>query len=258
MEHTPSILFEERGAIAIITLNRPERRNAINAEMTSCLREAIRKFVKNDTLRVGIIIGHDNIFCAGMDLQAFSNGEGSDILNGEGRFAGLVSAQCPKPLIAAVEGPALAGGFEIAIACDIIVASTKAIFGLPEVKVGLFAGAGGSFRLPQLIPHKKAIELMMTGQNISAQDAKEFGLVNHVTEQGKSLELAIEIAERIAQNSPLGVAAALKLGRLSLSEPERVLWDINDSEMNEISLSKDAKEGARAFLEKRAPVWTGN
>lgn len=257
MNNSELVLFEERGNIVVIKLNRPEKRNAINAEMTARLREEIKRFIANDALRVGIIVGHDDFFCSGMDLQAFSAGEGNDILYGEGRFAGIVSANCPKPIIAAVEGPALAGGFEIAIACDIIVASSSASFGLPEVKVGLFAGAGGSFRLPQLIPHKKAIELMLTGQRFLAQEAKEMGLINHITEPGMSLNLALEIAEQIALNSPVGVAYALKLARLSLSESEDNLWNINDEKMLKISESLDAKEGAKAFLEKRSPNWLG-
>lgn len=254
---TGLVQYERRGPVAILTLNRPEARNAINSAMTDALRDALNRFEKDSEIRVGILTGAGKTFCAGMDLKAFLGGEGDAILSGEGRFAGFVDAERSKPIIAAVEGPALAGGFELALACDFIVASETATFGLPEVGVGIFACAGGTFRLARRIPPAKALELCLTAARISAEEARDLGLLNYLAPPGVALAAAEDLARKIAANAPLAVAASLEIGRRAEAQSEAELWQLTDRLWQRVSHSEDAVEGPRSFAEKRKPAWKG-
>lgn len=251
------VLYDTRGAVAILTLNRPEQRNSVNIDLTHALRAALARFEADESVRVAILTGAGNVFCAGMDLKAFLDGDGETILSGEGRFAGFVQAKRTKPIIAAVNGPALAGGCELALACDLIVASETAFFGLPEPGVGIFAGAGGPFRLARKIPLAKAMELALTGDRLSAQDAHEYGMINQITPPDEVLNAAISLAERILRNAPLSVAATLELMRAASQVAEQELWALNDRLWAEVVASEDAHEGPCAFIEKRPPEWSG-
>jgi enoyl-CoA hydratase/carnithine racemase len=254
-----AVLFEvvERH-IALITLNRPEVRNAVNAAMAHGLDAAVKRVERDPDLRVAILYSsHPKVFCAGADLKEMSEGRGHLLSTPDNGFAGLVDAQRRKPWIAAVRGAALAGGCELALSCDMIVASDDASFGLPEVKRGLFAGAGGVHRLPRALPRNIALELVATGDSLSVADARTFGLVNRVAPVSDVLDAAIGLAKSIAANAPLSVTASLSVARLSA--------ELSDKELRKMSLevgapvfaSEDAVEGPRAFLEKRAAVWKG-
>ncbi|MBA3324002.1 MAG: crotonase/enoyl-CoA hydratase family protein [Rhodobacteraceae bacterium] len=252
-----TVLSETRGSVAILTLNRPAQRNSVNAEMAGALRVALARLEADAAVRVGILTGAGEVFCAGMDLKAFLDGDGDAILFGEYNFAGFVDAPRTKPMIAAVNGPALAGGFELALACDLIVASETASFGLPEPGVGIFACGGGPFRLARKIPPSKALELALTADRLSAVDAHAMGLVNRLASARELLDTAVDLAARIVRNAPLGVAASLALGRAASAVAERELWALNDILWAKVAASRDAKEGPRAFTEKRHPRWTG-
>lgn len=254
---TTPVSYERRGPVAILTLNRPDARNAINAAMADALRKALKRFETDSEARVGILTGSGGIFCAGMDLKAFLGGEAEAILHGQGRFAGFVDADRNKPMIAAVEGPALAGGFELALACDFIVASDTATFGLPEVGVGIFACAGGTFRLARRIAPAKALELCLTAARITSAEAQDLGLLNRLAPEGEALAVAEKLALKIAGNAPLAVAASLRIGRHAQAMSERELWSLTDELWQEIANSQDAVEGPRSFAEKRKPVWQG-
>ncbi len=252
------VLYETRGPVAILTLNRPEQRNSVDAALAEALRAAMARLEADPAVRVGIVTGNGSVFCAGMDLKAFLGGEGEAILSGENRFAGFVDAPRNKPMIAAVNGAALAGGFEIALACDLIVAAETAVFGLPEVAVGIFACAGGPFRLARKIPPAKALELALTADRLTAQEGHALGLVNRVVAAEEVLEAALALAHRIARNAPLGVAASLALGRAAQAADERVFWALSDALWSDVKASADAVEGPRAFAEKRPPVWSAH
>ena len=255
---TASVQYETRGAIAILTLNRPKQRNSVNLEVTEGLRAALARLEADPAIRIGILTGAGDVFCAGMDLAAFLEGDGDKILYGEGRFAGFVDADRRKPLIAAVNGPALAGGFELVLACDLIVAANTAFFGLPEPTVGIFACAGGPFRLARKIPPAKALELALTAGRLPAQEALNLGLVNKLAEPDQVLEGALELAGQILRNAPHGITATLALSRAAAARAEKDLWALNDELWKEVAASKDAVEGPQAFLEKRRPEWSGN
>ncbi len=257
MPDTAPVLFETEGALAIMTLNRPEQRNSVNAELAKCLRETVARFEADPDLRVAILTGAGKVFCAGMALAAFLDGRGNEILFGENRFAGFVDALRTKPIIAAVEGAALAGGLEIALACDLIVASEAAVFGLPEVGVGIFPVAGGAFRLARKIPANKALELVLTAEKLTATAAHDCGLINVMSSSGRSLDEARKLAKRILRNAPRAVEAALAIHRLAEKKSEEDLWQLSETMWPKICPSQDACEGPRAFKEKRAPIWTG-
>ncbi|WP_209427640.1 crotonase/enoyl-CoA hydratase family protein [Pararhodobacter sp. SW119] len=250
-----SVLYDIRGPAAILTLNRPAQRNSVDAEMTGALRSNLSRFEADENARVGILTGAGDVFCAGMDLKAFLDGDGEAILFGDGHFAGFVNAPRTKPVIAAVNGPALAGGCELALACDLIIASDTAAFGLPEVGVGLFACAGGPFRLARRIPATRALELALTGDRLPAEEALGLGLVNRVVPKSEVLDAAVALAARIARNAPLGVAASLALSRAASAEHD--LWELNDALWAKVGISSDAREGPLAFKEKREPRWRG-
>jgi enoyl-CoA hydratase/carnithine racemase len=242
--------------IATLTLNRPDQRNAINPEMTRAMRAIMDRFEADDDAWVGILTGAGNrAFCAGMDLKAFAAGQGHAVMDKKGGFAAQVSYPRSKPLIAAVNGAALAGGCEMVLACDLVVAAEHAVFGTPEVKRGLFAGAGGSFRLPRTIPRVRAFEILLTGDPVDARTALDLGLANCVVPAEELMAAARELAQRICVNAPLAVRETLALARTAfdLSEPE--LWSRNAEAWRRITATQDAQEGPLAFTEKRSPQW---
>jgi len=244
------VLFESHGPTALIRLNRPEVRNAVNLNLTSALRAALARFEGDPALRVAVLTGAGRFFCAGMDLGAFADGERPGLDDPDG-FAGFVRAARTKPVIAAVNGGAVAGGFEIVLACDMVVAEEGAIFALPEVKRGLFAAGGGALRLPRRLPPAIAVEMLLTGDAIGADRAAALGLVNSVVPGPDLIPAALALAARVAGNAPL----ALRLTRAVAQGAED--WAASDAAWAQIEGSADALEGSRAFKEKRLPVWTG-
>lgn len=249
------VLVAQEGAILIVTINRPERRNAIDLETSLALAAAMDRLDADPDLSLAILTGAGNHFCAGMDLEAFVSGERVE-LPGRG-LAGLTQKPPAKPLIAAIEGYALAGGFEIALACDLIVAADIACFGLPEAKRGLIAGSGGLVRLPQRMPHQIAMECALTGRMIEAAEAERWGLINRLCPAGTALETARALAGEIAQNAPLSLAASKEIVTNAGRWPENDLWPRQNEILERVIASEDAREGASAFAEKRVPVWKG-
>jgi enoyl-CoA hydratase len=256
MAENSEVLVERHDGIQVITINRAYAKNALDGAAARCIAAAVDELDAEPTLRVGVITGAGGSFCAGMDLKAFAAGGESPGIPNRG-FAGITQQRPRKPLIAAVEGWALAGGFELMLACDLAVASDKARFGLPEVKRGLVAAAGGAFMLPQRIPQAVAMEMLLTGDPIDATRAKELGLVNRVTPEGGSLDAALELARAIAVNGPLAVAMTKRIALEGRDWTFAEGMEKSVSMTREVSGSDDAREGARAFAEKRAPVWTG-
>lgn len=250
----PEVIVEQRGRILLITINRPKAKNAVNAAVANGLAAAVDQLDGDPGLSVGILTGAGGSFCAGMDLKAFARGELPIV---EGRGMGFTERPPDKPLIAAVEGYALAGGIELALATDLIVASKDSAFGIPEVKRGLVAGGGGLLRLPQRIPSAIAMELALTGDNLSAERAHALGLVNVLAEPGGALDAAIALAEKIAANGPLAVAATKRIIVESRGWSPDTMFAEQNKLLAPVFGSNDAKEGAIAFAEKRAPQWTG-
>lgn len=249
------VLVEARESVLVVTINRPEAKNSVNAAVAEGVAAAIDQLEESDDLRVGVLTGAGGTFCSGMDLKAFLKGE-SPIVEGRG-LAGVTMRPPRKPLVAAVEGWALAGGFEIMLACDMVVAAETARFGVPEVKRSLVAGAGAALRLPERVPLPIALELLLTGDPIDAARAASLGLVNRVTPEGGALDGALELAASVAANGPLAVAATREVARSARDWPEAERWSRQDELIGPVFLSEDAQEGARAFAEKRAPVWKG-
>jgi enoyl-CoA hydratase len=252
---TDDVLVEQRDRILIVTINRPAARNAIDAAVTKGIAAAMDELDGRKELSIGILTGAGGTFCAGMDLKAFLRGE-IVVLPGRG-LAGLTEAPPKKPLIAAVEGYALAGGCELALACDLVIAADGAKFGIPEVKRGLVAAAGGLIRLPQRIPPQIAMEYALTGDFFSAADAQRYGLVNRVTRPGEALAGAIELAMRITANAPLAIAATKEIIVRAADWSSDEAFEKQQAITNPILKSADAREGAQAFAEKRPPVWRG-
>jgi enoyl-CoA hydratase/carnithine racemase len=249
------VLTDERDGVLLITLNRPDQRNAIDEAMARGIAAALDRLDAASELSVGILTGAGKGFCAGMDLKAFVRGERPS--TPERGFAGIVERPPDKPLIAAIEGFAVAGGLEVALACDLIVAARGAKLGIPEVKRGLAAAAGALLRLPQRIPYHVAMELALTGDPIDAERAAELGLVNRLAEPGGAVDVAGELAARIVANGPLALAASKRIlvEAPGWSSDER--WSRQAEIVAPVRGSDDAREGARAFAEKRAPVWRG-
>lgn len=249
------LLFETRGNVAIITMNRPEARNAGTLDMANAMLGYVDRIDADPEIRVAVLTGAGGTFCAGMDLKRFLKGQRPSI-EGKG-FIGLTEAPPRKPIIAAVEGYALGGGCELALTCDLIVAGETARFGLPEVKRGLVARAGGILRLPRQMTYRKAMELLLTGDFFSATEALEFGLINRVTPEGGALEGALELAAKVAANAPLAVQAVKEVVVQSQDWPSTEMFQRQVPLTDGVIASKDAKEGAAAFAEKRAPRWRG-
>tara|TARA_Y100000588_G_scaffold209931_1_gene223806 strand:- start:1192 stop:1953 length:762 start_codon:yes stop_codon:yes gene_type:complete len=248
--------YEARGRSAVITLNRPEARNAVNQELAESLEAALDRFEADDEAWTGVLAGNGPAFCAGADLKAIADGA-IRLSTPRGGFAGLVQRERTKPLIAAVDGPALAGGTELVLACDLVVASGNARFGLPEVKRSLIAAAGGLFRLPRALPRNLAMEMALTGGDLDVETAHAHGLVNRLVEPGSALEEALVLAEVINANAPLAVRAtrAAIVDSVLLEDDEA--FRLSGRLSVDIFATEDFKEGPRAFVEKRQPRWQG-
>jgi enoyl-CoA hydratase len=252
-----SVDFEQRGPFAVIKINRPEARNAVNGAVATGIEEAIDRIEADDSIWVGILTGEPPVFCAGADLKEINSGNAAGLATKKGGFAGFVQRERTKPVIAAVDGPALAGGTEIVLASDLVVASTTATFGIPEVKRSLVAGAGGQFRLGRKIPLNVAMELTLTGDPIDAARAHHFGLVNRLVEPGQALDEAIKLAEQICANAPVAVRESRKIVLEATNAPDDVGWSMSAAGMGVAMSSEDFSEGLTAFIEKRPPVWKG-
>jgi enoyl-CoA hydratase len=251
------VRFEIHERLAIITIDRPEARNAINGEIAEALEEAIDRLEGDEALWAGIITGTPPAFCAGADLKATRAGTGKSMFTRRGGFAGFTARQRSKPMIAAVDGPALAGGTEIVLACDLVVASDRSTFGLPEVKRSLVASAGGLFRLGRKMPINVAMEWALTGESFSAQRAYELGLANVLCRDGEAVSAAIRLGTSISANAPLAVreSRGVMLGTTHASDD--VGWVHSRAALRLVQASDDYAEGLSAFIEKRPPRWTG-
>src|SRR5439155_16407225 len=241
----------------VLTINRPEARNAVNGEVAQGMEAGIDRLEEDPDVWAGVVAGEGPVFSAGADLKVIASGRPQDLLTDRGGFGGIARRQRNKPLVAAVDGPALAGGCEIALACDLIVASSRAAFGLPEVKRSLVAAAGGLFRLPRALPRNVALEIVLTGDPVDAVRAYSLGLVNQLVEPGRALEGAVALAERICANAPLAVWASRRVVLGSAGNDDEVGWRLTEEAFGEIIRSEDFAEGPRAFVEKRPPTWKG-
>ena len=249
------VLVDVADGIMTVTINRPDAKNAVNKAVADGIAAAMEELDNNDDIRVAILTGAGGGFCSGMDLKAFVTGE-FPIVPGRG-FAGLVEKPPQKPLIAAVEGFALAGGLEVMISCDLVVVAEKARLGIPEVKRGLAAAGGGLIRLPNQIPERLAMEMALTGDFISAARASEVGLINRVVPDGTALEAAKELAATICANGPLAVRISKQVMTESKDWSSAEMWEKQQAMVMPVMTSEDAIEGATAFAEKRAPNWKG-
>lgn len=252
------VLFSVDANVALVQLNRPERRNAVNGDVVKAMSWICETVDADANIRAVVLTSaHPGMFCAGADLSEIAKGRGGELINDYGGFGGFVQAPRATPWIAAVDGPAMGGGFEFALACDMIVASNSAQFGLPEVKRGLFAAAGGVFRLPRALPRVIANELIATGDAIAADRALAFGMINEVVSSDALIGSAMTLGQRIAANAPISVRESLQLARHSLSGNEDAIWKASNTAAMKVMTSADAQEGPRAFMEKRAPNWSG-
>jgi enoyl-CoA hydratase len=249
--------FDQRGPFAVVKINRPEARNAVNGAVAHGIEEAIDKIEADDDIWVGILTGEPPVFCAGADLKEINSGNAGALQTERGGFGGIVQRERTKPIIAAVDGPALAGGTEIVLSCDLVVASTTATFGIPEVKRSLVAAAGGLFRLPRKIPFNVAMELALTGDPITSELAHHHGLVNRLCEPGQALETAVALAEQICANAPVAVRETRKILLEATTAPDEVGWRMSMEGMAKAMSSQDFSEGLTAFIEKRPPKWSG-
>jgi enoyl-CoA hydratase len=251
------IEYSTEGHVATITINRPEARNAVNGDVANGIEEAIDRIESDESIWLGILTGVPPVFSAGADLKEINAGRAGALQTKRGGFAGITTRDRAKPIIAAVDGPALAGGTEICLACDLIVASTTARFGIPEVKRSLVAAGGGLFRLPRKIPFNIAMELALTGDPIEAERAHHFGLVNYLSEPGRALERAKELGRQIEANAPVAVRASRRVVLAAATEDEKTGWRLSAEAFAEALSSEDNKEGLMAFIEKRPPSWKG-
>ena len=249
--------FVQRGPIAVIKINRPEARNAVNSAVAEGIEAAIDEIEAKDEIWLGIITGEPPVFCAGADLKEINAGRAATLATARGGFAGVAQRERTKPLIAAVDGPALAGGTEIVLACDLVVASTTATFGIPEVKRSLVAAAGGLFRLGRKLPMNMAMEMTLTGDPIAAEQAFHHGLVNRLVEPGKALDGAMALAEQVTANAPVAVRESRKVVLAATNADDEVGWKMSAEAMGVAMTSEDFAEGLTAFIEKRPPRWKG-
>jgi enoyl-CoA hydratase/carnithine racemase len=261
MADEPEVVTERRGAVLVIRINRPEARNALNGAVMAGVGKGIIQAEEDPEIRAIVLTATgDRAFCGGMDLAAFASGNmggNPDDAAGMARFGPFMNrGECSIPVICAANATAVAGGFELAMACDMIIAAEGSKFGLPEVKRGLFAAGGGMF-LAKRIPLAKALELTLTGDYIEAEEAVRLGLVNKVVPADQVLDAALEIANKIAANGPLGVAATKELVRMAANKPADEVWKVHAERQSTVFASEDAREGATAFIEKRDPVWKG-
>ena len=253
--------YEKQGNVAVITINRPEARNAVNTAVATGIEEAVDRLEADDEVWVGILTGARTskgyIFCAGADLKQMSVDPGG-MVTARGGFGGFVARERTKPIIAAVDGPALAGGTELVLACDLVVASRTAVFGIPEVKRNLVAAAGALFRLPRKLPRNVAMELALTGRlDFPAERAHHFGLVNVLCEEGEALEAAKRLAAQIGENAPLAVRESRRIMLEATDQPDEVGWRLSAEGMGKMFGTEDFSEGLAAFVEKRPPRWKG-
>ena len=256
------VTYETRERVALITLNRPDARNAVNGDVAQAMEAAIDQMENDDDIWVGVIQanteGQSNpVFCAGADLKAINSGQGASLNTERGGFAGFTYRERKKPVIGAVDGLATAGGCEIVLACDMVIATTRSSFGLAEAKRNLVAGAGGLFRLPRAIGRNVAMELILTGEPFSAERAHELGLVNRLVEPGQATQEALALAARITAAAPLAVWESRKVVLASATESDDTLKKMTDAAMGIMMRSEDLGEGLTAFIEKRAPHWKG-
>jgi enoyl-CoA hydratase len=254
-ETSTLVRLDRREGVLTITINRPAQKNAVNHEVAVQLAAAVDQLDADPQLSVGVLTGAGGIFSAGMDLKAFARGE-LPVVPGRG-FGGLTRAVVRKPLIAAVEGWALGGGFELVLACDLIVAARDARFGFPEVTRGLVPSEGGLVRLPRRLPHHVAVRVLLTGQPLPATEAKQYGLVNELTAPGTALDGALDLAGQVARNAPLALTAVKAVLRATQDLNDADAFTRQDEITSGLPSSEDAREGARAFVEKRPPVWHG-
>lgn len=248
--------YELRGRVALITINRPEARNAVNGDVATGMEAAIDQLEDDPDAWVGVVTGEGPVFSAGADLKAIAAGGAAWLSTSRGGFAGIAQRQRVKPLIAAVNGPALAGGCEIVLSCDLVVAARSAAFGLPEVKRSLVAAAGGLFRLPRVIGRTVAMETILTGDPLDVDRAYQLGLVNQVVD-GDVVEAALALAERVAANAPLAVQASRAVVAAADTADDDTLWRMSFESMGRMMQTEDFQEGPRAFIEKRPPEWKG-
>jgi enoyl-CoA hydratase len=245
------VLTERRGRVLLVTLNRPDARNAINSELAEGLLRAVDELDSDDGLTAAVVTGAGRGFCSGMDLKAFAAGGPPK------GFPKFLQDGAAKPLIAAIEGFAMAGGLELALTCDLLVAARGAKLGIPEAGVGLFAAGGGLLRLPQRVPYGMAVEMALTADPITAEQGFDYGLVARLADPGRAVDVALGLAERIARNAPLAVATSKRLIRATQGCTEEEFWALQKPQIPDVFGSEDAKEGPRAFAEKRTPVWSG-
>jgi enoyl-CoA hydratase len=255
MNEQPAVLTERRERVLLITINRPDQRNAVNAAVARGIADALDELDSEAELTLGILTGAGKGFCAGMDLKAFVTGE-RPYADDRG-FAGITQRAAVKPLIAAIEGFAVAGGLEIALSCDLVVAAKGAKLGVPEVKRSLVAAGGALLRLPRVLPRNVAMELVLTGDPIPAERGYELGLVNRLAEPGEAVDTALALAEQITPNAPLALAASKRILTEAVDWPDSEFWHRQGEIVGPVMTSEDAREGATAFAEKRAPVWKG-
>ncbi len=257
-ETASPVVRERHGRVELVRLNREQARNAIDGPTTKALDAAFDELAEDDDVWAVVLTGSgERAFCAGMDLKAFASGQAGDILSSKNGFAGIASRRFEKPLIAAVNGPALAGGFEIVLSCDLVIAAEHAYFGIPEAKRGLVAAGGGLIRLEKVLPRNIALEMALTGEPITAARAAELGLVNKVVPKEQLLEAALEMAEAICKNAPLAVRASKEIMRRARDLDEAGAWKMNGELTLPVLTSRDAIEGATAFAERREPIWQG-
>jgi enoyl-CoA hydratase len=251
----PAVLTERRGRALVVTFNRPDQRNAVNGAIAEGVAAALEELDADGDLAVGVLTGAGKGFCAGMDLKAFVQGERP--WAGDRGFAGITQRSADKPLVAAIEGFAVAGGLEIALACDLVVAARGAKLGIPEVKRGLVAAGGALLRLPRRIPYHVAMEMALTGDPVSAERGYELGLVNRLSEPGAALDDALELAGAVAANAPLALAASKRIVGAAPDWPTAEMWERQEEISGPVLASEDAREGSTAFAERRDPDWKG-